>query len=223
MTKILQTVFIVIFINVSMANGTELFESYTMGLGCDYRQSNPNLVRPNAYINIYNLPIKPFELETQLFTMSIVKMSGKLRYAFPNLVLPSIAWMCLLYGNDNRFFGYGLAGALFQAPIALGNFKIHLPIIKDGIHLYVGEATDYFLWWPDVPIYTESRAGIKIFIGPIAMEAALSKPWIKGQINNDGLLYTFGFGIYTSRKQMEKNRNGKWPTRLSLIDTYESY
>lgn len=213
-----RKVFILLSFTVSIIYGVDKPEYYTVGTSFEVSFTSLNstkILRPNAYINLYELPINPFELELQLFTAPFVRSSKETKFAYSNLMLQSIAWMCLLYGNDDRFWGYGLIGSIVQLPVTLGNFKIHLPIITDGVHLCIGQNTDYYFIWDHTAIYTESNAGIKMFIGPVTINAAINKPWLKSPISNGGMQYTLGIGIYTSRKKMKKNMNKGWPATLS--------
>lgn len=200
---------------VITAYGSNSFHSYTLGINGEYSLCSPNITRVNCYFNWYDTPIDPLEIEIQAFSIAFIKVSKEIRGSYCNFILPAIAGISFLYGNDERFFGLGLAGILFQAPIVLGNFKIHLPIKKDVLSFYVGETTDYYLSLKN-PVYTESRGGIKLVIGPVELNAAICKPWINGPIKKEDYYYTFSVGVYTSRKQMEKNRRGKWPEKLTF-------
>lgn len=203
--------FILCVSSIAICDTTTAYKT-TVGMGVDLEFSHPimgRLVFP--YRNVYNLPIKPIELEYCVGTLAFTQDPDELRIAFGNCIMAAIAGGFLFYGNSRSFFGFGPIGILFAAPQCLGNFKVQLPIIKDVIHLYIGEATDYYLFWQKAPVYTESKAGVKLFFGSIAVDCAISKPWIKGLLKNNDVFISAHVGWYRPRKKMEQiEKESEW-------------
>jgi hypothetical protein len=123
-----------------------------------------------------------------------------------NLLSASFGGGLNLISSDYSCFGLNPLGVVIMLPQILGNFKIHLPIIKDHIHLYIGEATDYYLYPAESTVYTESKAGIKLAFFRFAAECFISKPWLKGYQDSDKPYNGFHVGTYVNRKTIEKGK-----------------
>jgi hypothetical protein len=179
----------------------------TGGFGVDWGAETNKTIRGVVYVNFYNLnKINPFEFETDFGTLGFIRHEDKLRVSWANLLSASFGGGLNLISSDYRCFGLNPLGTVILLPQILGNFKIHLPIIKDHIHLYIGEATDYYLYPAESTVYTESKAGIKLAFFRFAAECFISKPWLKGYQDSDKLYIGFHVGTYINRKTIEKDK-----------------
>jgi hypothetical protein len=171
------------------AGKTFMDSNATVCSGVDIKMNSSTTVRAQwVNITFYNLPIKPLELEFDAIGITCMQEHGRTRVSFANILLSSY-WFLYEFtegSNDSSFHGLGWFGFLCFAPQCLGNFKIHLPIIKDKLHCYVGEATDYYIGYGKKSIvYTESKAGIRAFVGQLAVDVSINKPLVKEYISSD--------------------------------------
>jgi hypothetical protein len=183
-------------------------DSATVGFGFDIKTNSPVMARANmSYLTFYDLPIKPVEIESDMLTLGFCMDGNARRYACLGLVLDGVFFLEKygdVFGGD-VLWGLNLFDLLCLAPQCLGNFKIHLPIIKDGLHVYAGEATDYYIGYgKNSKLYTESKFGIKLFIEYLAVDCSINKPWLKGYLHNDCPYIGTHISFYVPRKKRSK-------------------
>lgn len=154
----------------------------------------------------YSLPISPLEITFEPMTLKILFDDNTPRLSYINMCfLPSAIIPGILFGHGDGFFGLGPIGFVLATPQILTNFKVQLPVKRDVLHLFLGETTDYFIYEKRSKVFTETKAGFKIIIGPVATECAISKPWLKAYSKDDKLFLSAHIGVYFSRKLMEKS------------------
>jgi hypothetical protein len=164
-------------------------DSATVSCGADIKMNSSTMVRAHwVDVTFYDLPIKPFEIELDMISITCIQDNGHTRVSFANILLSGY---CFLYrfsegSSNNTFLGLGWFDWLCLAPQCLGNFKIQLPIVRDKLHCYVGEATDYYIGYGKKTIvYTESKAGVRVFVGQFAANISINKPLVKEYIKSD--------------------------------------
>jgi hypothetical protein len=140
-----------------------------VGFGSDLCLSHPLTIRATAYGNLMRLPIKPFELELDFFTLSFLRNNNQLRVSYAYFLFEETAYL-LVWLSEGKALPIFYAAGFLQC---LGNFKVYYPIVEEGLHIYIGENTDYYLYPGDSRVYTESKAGIKLFVGPVAADCAM--------------------------------------------------
>jgi hypothetical protein len=196
-----------IIISFSLVHSTSIEDEPKMTLGSEFESSileQPHLRANLFYSNFYDLPIKPLELEIDFLTISMQK-ADRFYFSFLNLfILPAAMLPRMIAGNAEEFYGFGLLGFIIALPQLATNFKINYPIVTDHLHIYVGEATDYFIYGKESRIFTASKVGIKGMIGPISLDFAVNKPWLKAYLKDSHPFFNVNIGFYLSRKAFEK-------------------
>lgn len=185
----------------------------TSGMGLDFSINPYNSIRLNIYGHFYDLAVKPIEIETSILSLGFCH-ERFWRVALGNILFSEVAVAPSFFGipgffGDNDFWGFGKIGFWFMLPQTLGNLKVHLPIIKDHIHIFVGDATDYYVRGKESSIYFESKAGIKLALFNFALEASICKPWLKGYMKSDEPYISLHIGRYFSRKFAEKAKTNE--------------
>jgi hypothetical protein len=189
-------------------NGIINNNNNTVGFGTDICISSPVMVRGRIYVNMYNLAINPFEIEIDMLSLAVVHDSTQMRVAVGSSILGFIAgFKAWFYGYKGNSFSGSDWSDIIIGPQILGNFKIQLPIIKDGLHVYVGEATDYYVGYnPFIKVFTESKVGICTFLGPVSLDCSINKPWLKGFLKSDKAYIGTHISWYISRKEFREKK-----------------
>jgi hypothetical protein len=155
-------------------------------------------------LHLYDLPIGPIELNFDLLTMAFTFNEKTPKVSYINFIIfPMSCFPGFFVGPIESFWGFGPVGIVLAAPQLLGNFKIHLPIKKERLYLYMGETTDYYLY-QEPTIFTESKVGVRIIFEPVSLDIALCKPWLKGYLTNDKIYLGCSIGWYRTRTTEEK-------------------
>lgn len=75
----------------------------------------------------------------------------------------------------------------------VSNFKINMSVAKN-IKFYIGQNTDYFLFYNPSRISTHSAAGLKIRYKRLSASTEVRIPWTKGYYQNKKPYINFGLG-----------------------------
>jgi hypothetical protein len=177
------------------------FEDTSSGRG--FLSTGIGLTRGNSFRfsyggHFYYTILSPFYWETTLLSVSYKrdskgKIGNKITYSH---LIPWAITGGIGFTVPPSQAAKNIIELLFL-PQMITNFKIHYPVIPDMFHVYVGQSTDFFLFYgKESSVYTASKAGFRFFIYRVGASLEIVKPWTRTYDVDERYFFMINIGLY---------------------------
>jgi hypothetical protein len=159
--------------------------------------------RLGIYVHLYRWGRIPIGLETLPISITIRRSVGSTDVSFGSPLLALVAFM-VGYASDTDAWPF----LVLLGPQMIGNMKVHIPVVRNHVSLFIGQTTDLFI----DGLYTETSVGARIGLGSASVLTSVYRPWIADTRHPDfGLKLAIQFGsdraIRAGRRAGQAARN----------------
>lgn len=149
----------------------------------------------NKYYNFKTgLSVEWHCFESNALSLATVTSASKKTYISSNGLFSVASFACMpLFKKERKYFAL-----LLLTPEIVGNAKCYVNVIGKHVDVGVGQNTDYYFFYSNAKIYTESMVSFKLSADKIRCFLDYRIPLTKGYMEDRKPYFTLSIGLFPS-------------------------
>lgn len=149
----------------------------------------------NKYYNLKTgMSVEWHCFESNAFSLSTVTDVSKKTYLSSNGLCGIASFACMpLFKKDKKYFAL-----ILLAPEIIGNVKYYKNVINKNVSLGIGQNTDYYLFYNNTKIFTESLISLRVSTEKVKCYLDYRVPLTKGYMDDRKPYLTLSISLFPS-------------------------